>query len=105
MKFAAIMVLLGLSTVSLAAPKTTQCVMHSRGNEATVILVADGSNISVQMGDAEPDQCISEANSSYSIHARCGADDDAMYFGVKGSSGKVYASFGTVATLKSCKTL
>ena len=92
-----------LSQAAWAVPKSASCFMQSRGNETTFTMTVETDGVLVQMGDGEPDKCVLEDNSSYTLHARCGTGDDAVFFGVKGSSGKVYASFGTVATLKNCR--
>lgn len=97
-------VLLMACSTSLWA-QTVTCKMHSRGNETDLKLTTQDQKALVQMGSAEAEVCELEESSNYPVHIRCGTGDDAMYFAVKGSSGKVYASFGTVAQLKACKSI
>lgn len=85
--------------------QTVTCKMHSRGNEADLKLTTQDQKALVQMGTAEAEVCELEESSNYPLHIRCGTGEDAMYFAVKGSTGKVYASFGTVAQLKACKSI
>ncbi len=103
MKTLLTVLLMACSTSLLAA--TITCKMHSRGNETDLKLTIQDQRASVQMGLAEADTCELEESSNYPVHIRCGTGDDAMYFAVKGTSGKVYASFRTVAQLKACKSI
>lgn len=103
MKTAVVLLSLSFSLSVWAIPKSANCQMHSRGNETAITMVVTGEQVSIKMGEADADECVLEVNSSYDLHARCGSGDDAVYFGVKRTSGKVYADFGTIAQLKSCR--
>jgi len=103
MKTAVLALSLIYSTTLWAIPKAANCQMHSRGNETNMTMNVSGDLVVIKMGDAEPDQCVLESNSIYDLLARCGAGDEAVYFGVKRNSGKVYADFGTIAQLKNCR--
>lgn len=103
MKTAVLALLLVYSASTWAVPKGANCQMHSRGNETAFSMGVTGEQVVIIMGDAEPDQCVLESNSSYDLHARCGSGDDAVFFGVKRTTGKIYADFGTIAQLKNCR--
>jgi hypothetical protein len=103
MKMLLTVLLMACSTSILAA--TVTCKMHSRGNETDMKLSTQDQKASVQMGTSEAEICDLEESTNFPIHVRCGTGDDAMYFAVKGTGGKVYASFGTVALLKACKSI
>ena len=81
------------------------CEMSSRGNRAQIILTQNASGVLVQLAEEEPDQCILENSRNFDLLARCGSNDDSTYFGVKGSSGRVYEGSTTIAQLKKCKRL
>ena len=103
MKTAVLAFCLIYSSALWAIPKAATCQMFSRNNETTITMSVTGEQVVIKMGDAEPDQCVLESNTSYDLHARCGVGDDAVYFGVKRVTGKVYADFGTIAQLKNCR--
>ncbi len=103
MKIAVLALSLIYSTTLWAVPKGANCQMYSRGNETPIAMEVSDQKVTIKMGDADPDQCVLDADSSYDLHARCGTGDDAVYFGVKRNSGKVYADFGTIAQLKNCR--
>jgi hypothetical protein len=103
MKTAVLALSLIYSSTLWAIPRAASCQMYSRDNETAITMNVTGDLVVIKMGDAGPDQCVLEPNSSYDLHARCGTGDDAVYFGVKRNSGKVYADFGTIAQLKNCR--
>ncbi len=103
MKTAVLALSLIYSSALWAITKAANCQMYSRDNETAITMSVTGDQVVIKMGDAEPDQCVLESNSSYDLHARCGTGDDAVYFGVKRNTGKVYADFGTIAQLKNCR--
>jgi hypothetical protein len=103
MKTAVLALSLIYSSSLWAVPKMATCQMYSRDNETAITMNVTGDLVVIKMGDAEPDQCVLESNAGYDLHARCGAGDEAVYFGVKRVSGKVYADFGTIAQLKNCR--
>lgn len=97
------MLALSYSVSVWAVPKAASCEMHSGGNQTLMGMTVNGDHVSIKMGDGDPDRCALESHASYDLHARCGSGEDAVYFGVKRSSGKVYADFGTIAQLKNCR--
>jgi|GEM_PF-3110438 len=100
----AVLTLSLLYSVSVwAVPKAATCEMHSGENQTHMGMVVNGAQVNIKMGDGDPDRCALESHSNYDLHARCGSGEDAVYFGVKRSSGKVYADFGTIAQLKNCR--
>lgn len=99
-----------LSTMLLtslsALAQSRGCEMTSRGNATQIKLLAAPGGMLVQLSEEEePDQCIVEASSDFDILVRCGSGDDATFFGIKGSSGRVYESTGTIAQLRKCKRI
>jgi hypothetical protein len=90
---------------SLALANVTKtCEMSARGNKTTIIISAvSATKATVQMDTEEADICDLEASSQYDLLARCGDAEDATYFGVKGSSGRVFEASGKIADLKKCR--
>ena len=90
-------------------PKGATCLMHSRGNEAQLVLTVNGGKVSVKVGDAPADECTLAESRSYDLLARCGdgEDDseDATFFGVRRTSGRVYTESPdtTVSELRNCR--
>ena len=82
------------------------CEMTSGGNSTAIKILATSGGMLVQLSeDEEPDQCVQETSSDFDLLVRCGSGDDATFFGVRGTSGRVYEKSGTIAQLKKCKRI
>ncbi|MBY0518104.1 MAG: hypothetical protein K2P81_14440 [Bacteriovoracaceae bacterium] len=91
-----------ITLVSFAASAIT-CDMSSNGNTTQVQIIQGINSTSVLLGEEPVEDCVRISSVKYSPLVRCGSTEDAMYFGINGKSGLVYASFGTVAQLKNCR--
>lgn len=103
MKTSVSLLFLLVSISAWAVPKSAECKMYSRNNEAPLTITITGDVAVVKMGEADPDQCVLANDASYDLHVRCGAEEDATFFGIKRRTGKIYADFGTIAQLKDCR--
>ena len=83
--------------------QTRSCEMSSGRNKTQIKLISNASGVLVQLSEEEPDLCELEESSDFELLARCGSEDDATFFGVKGSSGKVFEGSSTIALLRKCK--
>ncbi len=86
-----------------AVPKGATCVMHSRGNEAQIVLEVTGDKVTVKVGEATADECQLAEDRNYDLLARCDDDEEATFFGVRRNSGRVFSGSDTVAELKNCR--
>jgi hypothetical protein len=93
--------------VSLSAwAQSRTCEMTSGGNATQLKLLVAPSGMLVQVSEEEePDQCVVEASNDFDLLVRCGSGEDATFFGLRGSSGRVYGSAGTIAQLRKCKRI
>jgi hypothetical protein len=104
MKLFLLSAMLLVSLSALAQSRT--CEMASGGNAAQIKLLSAPNGMLVQLSDEqEPDQCVVEASDDFDLLVRCGSGEDATFFGVRGSSGRVYESAGTIAQLRKCKRI
>lgn len=81
------------------------CEMSSESNKTQIKLISNPEGVLVQLAEEEADQCVLENSRDFDLLARCGSDEDSTYFGVKGSSGRVFEGSSTIAQLKRCKRL
>ncbi len=93
------MLLLSLSALA----QSRSCEMSFGGNSTRIKLVTTSSGALVHLSEEDPDQCVVEASDSFDLLVRCGSGDDATYFGVTGTTGRVFELSGTIAQLKKCR--
>jgi hypothetical protein len=104
MKLLLISAMLLVSLSALAQSRT--CEMSSGGNATKIKLLAAPNGMLVQLSDEQdPDPCVVEASHDFDLLVRCGSGEDATFFGVRGSSGRVYESAATIAQLRKCKRI
>ena len=83
--------------------QSQSCEMTSGVNKTQIKLISNPQGVLVQLAEEEPDQCVLEISRNFDLLARCGNEDEATYFGIKGSSGRVFEGSTTIAQLKRCK--
>lgn len=85
--------------------QTRVCEMSSGSNKTQLKLILNTEGVLIQLAEEDPDQCVLENSHDFELLARCGSDDDSTYFGVSGTSGRVYEGTTTIAQLQRCKRL
>lgn len=99
-----LLLFVSLTFTSIAWAQRTECVMSSSGNEEKVSLEISPQGVLVSMAGEDLGVCQQITSSEFTLTVRCGAGDEATYFGVRGRTGRVYADFGKIADLRNCRS-
>ncbi len=86
--------------------QSRSCEMTSGGNTTQIKLLSSSAGFVVQLSEEEePDRCVQESSSDFDLLVRCGSGEDATFFGVRGTTGRVYVASGTISQLRKCKRI
>lgn len=99
-----LLLFMSLTCATAAWAQRTECVMSSSGNEEKVVLELAAQGVLVSMAEEDLGVCQQISSSEFTLTVRCGVGEEATYFGVRGRTGRVYADFGKIADLKSCRS-